>query len=137
MTDPMLPTHQEEGVIHGAIDYGELARLGLHPSEILDFSVNSNPYGPSPMVREALAQVAIDRYPDRACLQLRRTILEYELVDLDVPFSSLLCGNGTSELIWAVARAFLAPGKKAFIVSPTFGEYRAASLAAGAHMSEL
>jgi histidinol-phosphate aminotransferase len=137
MTDPILPTHKEERVVHGAIDYGELARLGLHPSEILDFSVNSNPYGPSPTVREAIANVALDRYPDCACLQLRQAILEYELIGMDVPFSSLLCGNGASELIWAIAHAFLRPGKKAVIVTPTFGEYRAASLAAGATIIQL
>lgn len=133
MTDP----HKEEFmVVHGAIDYGELARLGLNPSEILDFSVNSNPYGPSPAVHEAIAQVPLDRYPDRACLQLRRAILEHELSDVDLPASSLLCGNGSSELIWAAARAFLALGKKALIVAPTFGEYHAASLAVGATISE-
>jgi histidinol-phosphate aminotransferase len=127
---------EEHVVVHGAIDYGELAHLGLHPSEILDFSVNSNPYGSSPAVHAAIAQVALDRYPDRACLQLRRTILEYELSGIELPISSLLCGNGSSELIWAVAHAFLAPGKKAMIIAPTFGEYRAASLASGATMSE-
>jgi histidinol-phosphate aminotransferase len=134
----MTDLHKEEHmVVHGAIDYGELARLGLYPSEVLDFSVNSNPYGPSPSVYEAIALVALDRYPDRACLQLRRAILEYELSDVDLPDSSLLCGNGSSELIWAAARAFLAPAKKAIIVAPTFGEYRAASLAVGAAISEL
>jgi histidinol-phosphate aminotransferase len=137
MTDPVLHAHEEEQVVHGAFDYGELARLGLHPSEIIDFSVNSNPYGPSPAVRAAITQVALDCYPDRECWQLRQTILEHELADLDLSFSSLICGNGTSELIWALARAFLAPGKKALIVAPTFGEYRAASLAAGATIIEL
>src|SRR5438874_11319118 len=102
----LSPTHKEERVVHGAFDYGELAHLGLHPSDILDFSVNSNPYGPSSTVCEAIANVAIDRYPDRACLQLRQAILEYELLGMDVPFSSLLCGNGTTDLIWAIARAF-------------------------------
>lgn len=129
MTDELM-------VVHGAIDYGELARLGLHASEILDFSVNSNPYGPSPAVHEAVAQVALDRYPDRACLQLRKAILEHELSDVDLSASSLLCGNGSSELIWAIAHAFLTPGKKAMIVAPTFGEYRVASQAAGATISE-
>jgi histidinol-phosphate aminotransferase len=136
MNDPS-PTHKEERVVHGAFDYDELARLGLQPSDILDFSVNSNPYGPSPAVHTAIAQVAIERYPDRECWQLRQAILEYELMGLDIAFSSIVCGNGASELIWALARAFLAPGKKALIVAPTFGEYRAASLAAGATIIEL
>ncbi len=66
-----------ERAVHGALDYGELERLGLHPWDVLDFSVNANPYGPSPQVREAVAKAAIDRYPDRECLELRRAILDY------------------------------------------------------------
>jgi hypothetical protein len=31
---------------HGALDYAELEQLGLHPDEVTDFSVNSNPFGP-------------------------------------------------------------------------------------------
>ncbi len=125
-----------EQVVHGALNYGELERLGLDPRDIRDFSVNTNPYGPSPLVRQAIAQVAIDRYPDRECLQLRRTILAYEPGTASLPLDSILCGNGTAELIWAIARAFLQSDRKAAIVGPTFGEYRAASRAAGATVVE-
>jgi histidinol-phosphate aminotransferase/threonine-phosphate decarboxylase len=127
-----------EKAIHGAIDYAELSRLGLDPAEVLDFSVNANPYGPSPRVYEAIAQVAIERYPDRECLQLRQTILQTELLEdgVSLSLSSLVCGNGASELIWAAARAFLYPGAKAAIIGPTFGEYRAASLAVGGSIVE-
>ena len=31
---------------HGAFDYDELRQLGYSPDEVIDFSVNSNPYGP-------------------------------------------------------------------------------------------
>ena len=113
--------------IHGALDYGELAHLGLQPEEILDFSVNGNPYGPSPLVYQAIANVAIDRYPDRECLALRQAILDAELAEVDLPLSAVICGNGSSELIWTIARAYLAPAEKTAIIGPTFGEYRAAS----------
>jgi len=129
-------TSRTERAVHGALDYGELERLGLHPWEVLDFSVNANPYGPSPRVREAIANVAIDRYPDRECLELRRAILDYELASTNLPLNSIVCGNGTTELIWAIARAYLKPGLKAAIPGPTFGEYRVASLAAGASVVE-
>jgi len=125
-----------EGIVHGALDYGELQRLGLRPAEVLDFSVNTNPYGPSPCVREALLNVAIECYPDRECLELRQTILEYELAATDASRLLVVCGNGTSELIWAIARAFLKPGLKAAILGPAFGEYRAACLATGAAVVE-
>jgi histidinol-phosphate aminotransferase len=127
-----------EKAIHGAIDYAELSRLGIDPAEVLDFSVNANPYGPSPRVYEAIARVAIERYPDRECWQLRQTILQTELLEdgVSVPLSSIVCGNGASELIWATSRAFLYSGAKAAIIGPTFGEYCVASLAAGANVVE-
>jgi histidinol-phosphate aminotransferase len=125
-----------ERVVHGALDYGELERLGLHPWDVLDFSVNVNPYGLSPQVREAVAKAAIDRYPDRECLQLRRAILDDELASRDLPLGSIICGNGTAELIWAIAHAYLKPGLKAAMLGPTFGEYRVACLTTGATVVE-
>ncbi len=127
---------KREHPVHGARDYEELERLGIHPDAVCDLSVNSNPYGPSPHVRPALAQVPIEQYPDRACLALRRTIKTYELTNTSLSLDALLCGNGTAELIWAIARAFLGPGKKAAILGPTFGEYHAASYAVGATLCE-
>ncbi|MDQ2884475.1 MAG: histidinol-phosphate aminotransferase family protein [Chloroflexota bacterium] len=160
-----------ERAVHGAMDYAELARLGLQPEEILDFSVNSNPYfqypqagrkgvqapaashkgeytdetrrgqvelhyGPSPRVREALVSVVLERYPDRESLQLRQTILERELASTQLSLSSILCGNGTSELIWTIARTYLKVGDRAAIIGPTFGEYAAACRAVGATIVE-
>jgi histidinol-phosphate aminotransferase len=123
-------------VVHGALDYEELERLGFFPEEILDFSVNTNPYGPSPLIRQVLAQAAIDRYPDRECLELRRTLLAYEYGDTPIALDSILCGNGTAELIWAIARTLLQPRSKAAILGPTFGEYAIASRATGAQVVE-
>ena len=122
--------------VHGAPDYAELASMGLQPTDILDFSVNSNPYGPSPRVREALSSTSIELYPDRACLQLRHALLKYEVDPLQCSLSSLICGNGASELIWAIAHTYLQPGLKAAIIGPTFGDYAAASRATGATVSE-
>lgn len=122
--------------IHGALDYSEIARLGLQPEEILDFSVNGNPYGPSPHIYQAIANASLDRYPDRECLALRRAILGVELAEIALPLSTVVCGNGSSELIWAIAHAYLAPAKKAAIIGPTFGEYYTASHAVGACVVE-
>lgn len=121
-----------EPVVHGGIDHAEFARLGLEPDAIIDFSVNSNPYGPSPAVISAVMAVDLSRYPDRACLALREAILAHELPDFGVSHAQIVCGNGAAELIWAIARAFLTPGDRAAILGPTFGEYRAATVAARA-----
>ena len=74
--------------IHGALDFAELDHLGLAPEAVLDFSVNGNPYGPSPYVREALGQVVYERYPDREVLALRRVLA----TSLGVSVDELLLG---------------------------------------------
>ncbi len=113
-----------------------MLHLGLEPEDILDFSVNTNPYGSSPAVYDAVTRTVIERYPDRDCLRLRAAISNYELGESRTALSSLLCGNGSSELIWAIARAYLAPDRRAIIIGPTFGEYAAASRAVGANIKE-
>lgn len=105
--------------VHGALDFAELERLGLDPNDVLDFSVNSNPYGPSPLILEAIRSVRIERYPDRESIALRRALSER----LDVSTEQILVGNGTAELIQLVAFAFLQKGNQALIIEPTFGEY--------------
>ncbi len=130
------PPYKMERSVHGSPDYAELASLGLHPQELIDLSVNTHPYGPSPHVWEAVARVAIDRYPDHSCLELKQAILHHEMSTTNLTLDALVCGNGTTELIWTIARACLGAGMKAAVIGPTFGEYRAASLAAGATVIE-
>lgn len=125
-----------DSIVHGGIDYAEFERLGIDPASVIDFSVNGNPYGPSPAVRAALQDVDIAHYPDRHCLALRRAIRARELDDTDGALDTILCGNGAAELIWAIARALLQPGDTAAIIGPTFGEYAAASAAARATVTE-
>ena len=118
--------------IHGALDFAELDHLGLAPEAVLDFSVNGNPYGPSPRVREALAQVPYDRYPDREALALRRVLSTH----LDVTVDEILVGNGSTELVWLVALAFVRAGDTVLLVGPTFGEYTRAAVLMGARLHQ-
>jgi L-threonine-O-3-phosphate decarboxylase len=115
---------------HGALDYVELERFGLRPEDVLDFSVNVNPYGPSPAVRAALAGIALDRYPDRESLALRRALAKH----LGVAPSRIVAGNGTAELISSIALAFLRPGDAVLVVGPVFGEYSRAAALMGARV---
>jgi L-threonine-O-3-phosphate decarboxylase len=117
-------------VTHGALDFAELELLGLAPQDVLDFSVNGNPYGPSPRVQEALTGVALERYPDREALALRRALAAH----LDVPLEGILVGNGSVELLWLTALAFLRPDDAVLIVGPTFGEYARAAAIMGARL---
>lgn len=40
-------------VVHGALDEAELAMLGLHAEQLIDFSSNINPFGPPATVLAA------------------------------------------------------------------------------------
>jgi threonine-phosphate decarboxylase len=114
-------------VVHGAPDYDELRRLGLDPNRVLDFSANVNPYGVSAAVRAAVANVPLDRYPDREALALRAALAE----SLGVPAGHIIAGNGTSELIWLVALAFVRRDELVLVPGPTYGEYARASALLG------
>ena len=108
--------------IHGGLNVREMELLGLCPQEVLDFSASINPLGAPPGVMEALRNLPVCDYPDPGCLELRRALAAH----LDIQPGSILVGNGSTELIHLVARAFLSPGDTAVILAPTFGEYAAA-----------
>jgi len=107
---------------HGGPDYRRLRAEGISPEKILDFSVNSNPFGPHRAVREALAGVNISRYPDPEAGLLREHLAALH----GLPSAQVLVTNGTAQAIWLVALAYLDPGDVALVVGPTFGEYRVA-----------
>jgi len=130
--EPRPEILQIPDAVHGALDFAELDHLGLTPEAVLDFSVNGNPYGPSPLVREAIAHVPYDRYPDREVLALRRVLAAH----LDVTPDQLLVGNGSTELVWLVALAFVRAGDTVLLVGPTFGEYARAAVLMGAHLCQ-
>ncbi|MFN8460118.1 MAG: histidinol-phosphate transaminase, partial [Anaerolineae bacterium] len=110
-------------VTHGAINYGEFHRLGLRPDQVVDFSANSNPYGPHPAVveavRAAVSASTLARYPDRDCLELRTALATVEELTPDW----VMAGNGANELIHVAALAVVTPGSRHLIIAPTFGEY--------------
>lgn len=118
---------EHERPIHGGLNYAELESLGLRAEEVTDFSASINPLGPSQFALEAARHVNLAAYPDPDCLDLRRAIGN----NLGVDPGNVLPGNGSTELIHLLARAFLAPDDTALIFAPTFGEYVAACLTEG------
>jgi histidinol-phosphate aminotransferase len=119
--------------VHGAVDSGELARLGMSPEEVVDFSASVNPYGPAPEVLAASRTADVSSYPDRECRELREKIAAYAGVRTE----HVTCGNGSAELIDHICRCFLAPGDVSLVVGPTFGEYERASELRGARTLRL
>jgi len=115
---------------HGGPDVSELEGLGLHPEDVLDFSVSTNPYGPSPAMVEAIRRAPIAPYPDPRATVARRHLGR----DLGVSPERLALGNGAADLLWALARALIRPGTRVLTVEPTFCELRSAAVAAGAEV---
>ncbi len=118
---------------HGGINPAELKQFGISPADLIDFSVNSNPFGPSPQVLAAIRAVDFSTYPDPACSALREALAQVNRVTPQ----HILAGNGTAELIWLAAQALLTPGDRVLIVGPTFGEYRRAAAQCGAEVDEI
>lgn len=109
--------------VHGGLDYAELRELGLSPRDVLDFSVNTNPAPMPDELRRVIAGVDVSAYPDSDSRQLRAAAAEAYGVSPE----QVIAGNGSSELIWLIALAFLQPGDSVLVRQPTFGEYEAAA----------
>jgi histidinol-phosphate aminotransferase len=107
---------------HGGLNLLELREANIDPAGLIDFSVNVNPFGPSPLALAALRDTDPSIYPDRHVLDLCDALAEAN----NITPAHVLVGNGTAELIWLVAHGCLKPGDTVLIIGPTFGEYERA-----------
>ena len=98
--------------------------------ELVKLSSNETPLGPSPQAREAMAAAAahLELYPDGQATALREAIAEVH----GLPARSILCGNGSDELLGLLAQAYLAPGLEAIHTEHGFLVYDIYIRAAGA-----
>src|SRR5687768_14844183 len=95
-------------------------RLGRSPDQIVKLDANENPYGPLPVVREALGKLDFPHiYPDPESRALRKSLEEFT----GVPAEYLLAGSGADELIDLLMRVMLEPGDCVLSCPPTFGMY--------------
>jgi histidinol-phosphate aminotransferase len=95
-------------------------RIGREPSEIVKLDANENPYGPLPVVREALAKMEFPHiYPDPESRTLRKMLSQFT----DVDEVNLLVGSGADELIDLLMRVMLEPDDCILSCPPTFGMY--------------
>ena len=96
------------------------ARIGRDPSQIVKLDANENPYGPLPVVREALGKLEFPHiYPDPESRALRSSLEKFT----GVPAEYLLAGAGADELIDLIMRVLLDPNDCVLSCPPTFGMY--------------
>ena len=104
---------------HGGNVWLAQQTYGIMTNELIDFSANINPLGPSPRAMEALerAKAYIRHYPEPQAETLR-----LELASLwNLPEDMIIVGNGAAELIYALGRV-LRP-RRVLLPVPTFSEY--------------
>jgi threonine-phosphate decarboxylase len=107
---------------HGGNVFAVARERGWDWRDVLDFSASVNPLGPAAGVREAIAE-AIERivhYPERHSSRVAEALGNYWNVDPD----RILIGNGATELIHFLARAWRHP--ETTLVVPTFSEFHRA-----------
>lgn len=116
--------------IHGGINHEELARFGIPPEAVLDFSVSCNPFGPPPGIKEALADTSIACYPDTEASELKQLLAQ----KLNTSQDRLIIGSGSTELIRLIATTYFAHDDLVLIPQPTYGEYETACQLADARV---
>jgi histidinol-phosphate aminotransferase len=102
-------------------------------TEVIDFSVNLNPYGPPDFVPDVIKEAIeeIELYPDTECSELRAKISQKFGCGTD---EVLVCA-GVSELIQLVAVAFMK--HRALMPQHTYGEYAVAATMMGAKIKRI
>jgi histidinol-phosphate aminotransferase len=121
---PQIPTAPHGG--HAGLDSSGPDRSGL------DFSVNSNPYGPNPVLVTAASTADLASYPDAQHRPTRRRLADWHGLDAE----QISLGVGASELLYRLALAYLRPGAAVLSLGPAFGEFGRACRLAGAELIE-
>ncbi|MBU5467165.1 threonine-phosphate decarboxylase CobD [Virgibacillus sp. MSJ-26] len=103
------------------------------PKNVIDFSVNVNPFGPPKSIKEKWEEwfSVIGDYPDPEGRELLRLIAESE----GLPVSNILLGNGGAELITLIGR--MLTNKHIGIIQPAFSEYEKVTKASGCQICHI
>ncbi len=107
---------------HGGPNHTELSAMGLSREMVIDFSVCSNPFLPSPEVKKTLNDISIEQCPDSEVIEFRQRLSE----KLGISPENILAGSGVMELIRLIALTYFRQGEPVLILEPTFGEYELA-----------
>ena len=108
--------------IHGGNIFQFAHEQRIEPYEVIDFSANINPLGPSQLGLSALESQLqyISHYPDATNDDVLNAIADIYGMNKD----QIVVGNGAAELLYAICRL---PGYTgAFVPAPGFSEYKTA-----------
>ncbi|MGB9112516.1 MAG: histidinol-phosphate transaminase [Acidimicrobiales bacterium] len=96
---------------------------GYHsPQFDADVRLNTNEFPEAPPervyeeLRDAIAGIQLNRYPDRMATELRAALAEHH----DVPADNVFCANGSNEVLQCLFLSLGGPGKTAALFEPTY-----------------
>ncbi len=116
---------------HGGPD-GRLDRREVK----LDFSVNSNPFGPPKGLLKYLTTLDVAPYPDPAYPAAHAAVARFHGVTPgDVVLDNVVLG-GAAELTYRLSACYLRPGRSVLVAAPGFGEYSRAAHLHGAQVHD-
>ncbi len=124
--------NQQPKYQHGGNPANDLARLNLPAKPVLDFSVNLNPFGIPPIIKDKWADFlqSIENYPSVE----GDGISQYFREKYNLSPKNILAGNGSTELIYLVPRVL--GFKRVLIITPSYHDYERASVMAGAKVEK-
>lgn len=107
---------------HGGNIYRFAETSGIPERNIIDFSASINPLGVSKAVQIGIQRSvkSLPNYPDPDAKELALNLSRF----CDVNPESIICSNGSTELIYLIARS-LQP-RSILVTEPTFSEYERA-----------
>ena len=97
----------------------EAVRSRYGVDQIARLASNENPFGASPTVARALADLAlrVGTYPDANCTALREAIAQRTGARAE----QIVIGNGSESILQMLCQAFLSPGDRVLTQRPAFG----------------
>lgn len=113
----------------------EEVRASYGVSRVIKMASNENPWGPSPkaLERAKLELEKVAMYPEGTCAELRGALA----ARLGVTEEMVTVSNGGDNVLMMIAQAFVEPGDRVVMGTPTFPVYRTACLLMGGEPVEV
>jgi len=102
---------------------------------LISLAINESPYSCSPQAAAAAARRLREpnRYPDPSSRALRQAIADVQGLDAE----RIVCGNGSEELLDAIARMFARPGDEIAMAQSGFFQFAVVAMRTGADLVRL
>ncbi|MBD3229387.1 MAG: histidinol-phosphate transaminase [Candidatus Lokiarchaeota archaeon] len=99
-------------------------KRGISKNDLIKLDANENDFIDkewlNEILRKAINEIDITRYPDPQAYELRKIIAKYQNTKID----NIIMGNGTDDLIDCIIRMFLDHKSDIIVIEPTFSMYK-------------